>query len=172
MKSNFEACLAEVLKHEGGWADHPKDPGGATMKGVTIGTYSTWLGRQATKEELRNIPEDHLHQIYKAWYWDKVKGDELPRGVDLCLFDYAVNSGPKRAVVATQDTLRVNPDGALGPKTLWAIQKADAATLVGEVCQRRLAFLQSLPIWNTFGAGWGRRVKEVETMARKMCATS
>ena len=118
MKDNFEACLVEVLKHEGGWADHPKDPGGATMKGVTIGTYSTWLGRQATKDELRNIPNEHLHQIYKAWYWDKVRGDDLPRGVDLCLFDYAVNSGPKRAVVAVQDTLRVNPDGALGPKTL------------------------------------------------------
>lgn len=75
MKDNFEACLVEVLKHEGGWADHPKDPGGATMKGVTIGTYSTWLGRQATKDELRNIPDEHLRQIYKAWYWDKVKGE-------------------------------------------------------------------------------------------------
>lgn len=172
MKDNFEACLVEVLKHEGGWADHPKDPGGATMKGVTIGTYSTWLGRQATKEELRNIPDEHLHQIYKAWYWDKVKGDELPRGVDLCLFDYAVNSGPKRAVVAVQEALGVTADGALGPKTLWAIQKTDPATLLGAVCQRRLAFLQSLPIWGTFGGGWGRRVKEVETAGRKMCASS
>ena len=172
MKDNFEACLAEVLKHEGLWSDHPADPGGATMMGITLRTYSAWLGREATKDELRNIPMEHVRQIYKSLYWDKVKGDELPRGVDLCLFDYAVNSGPRRAVVAVQDTLRVNPDGALGPKTLWALQKADAATLLGEVCQRRLAFLQSLPIWGTFGKGWERRVKEVETVGRKMCATS
>ena len=172
MKDNFEACLAEVLKHEGLWSDHPADPGGATMMGITLRTYSAWLGREATKDELRNIPMEHVRQIYKSLYWDKVKGDELPRGVDLCLFDYAVNSGPRRAVVAVQDTLRVTPDGALGPKTLWALQKADAATLLGEVCQRRLAFLQSLPIWGTFGKGWERRVKEVETVGRKMCATS
>ena len=172
MKDNFEACLAEVLKHEGLWSDHPADPGGATMMGITLRTYSAWLGREATKDELRNIPMEHVRQIYKSLYWDKVKGDELPRGVDLCLFDYAVNSGPRRAVVAVQDPLRVNPDGALGPKTLWALQKADAATLLGEVCQRRLAFLQSLPIWGTFGKGWERRVKEVETVGRKMCATS
>ena len=101
-----------------------------------------------------------------------MRGDDLPRGVDLCLFDYAVNSGPKRAVVAVQDTLRVNPDGALGPKTLEAIKMADPATLLGEVCQRRLSFLQALPIWSTFGGGWGRRVKEVETVGRKMCASS
>ena len=172
MKDNFEACLVEVLKHEGLWSDHPADPGGATMMGITLRTYSAWLGRDATKDELRNIPMEHVREIYKSLYWDKVRGDELPRGVDLCLFDYAVNSGPRRAVVVAQEAVGATPDGVLGPKTLWAIQKADPATLLGEVCQRRLNFLQSLPIWATFGKGWGRRVKEVEAMGRKMCATS
>jgi len=168
MKDNFDRCLAEVLRHEGGWADHPKDPGGATMQGVTLVTYSNWLGREATKDELRNMPPAHRDEIYRKHYWDKVKGDELPKGVDLCLFDYAVNSGPKRAVVAVQEALGVNADGALGPMTLGAIQKATPSTLVAWVCQYRLAFLQRLPTWDTFGGGWARRVEDVLKVAKGM----
>ena len=92
MKRNFASSLAHVLKHEGGWADHPRDPGGATMKGVTLATYSDWLGRQATKDELRAISDEHLRTIYKARFWDAVRGDELPSGVDYVVFDMAVNS--------------------------------------------------------------------------------
>lgn len=172
MKDNFEACLAEVLRHEGKWADHPRDPGGATMQGITLRTYSKWIGRLVTKEELFNMPSAHRDAIYREEYWDKVRGDELPKGVDLCLFDYAVNSGPKRAIVAVQEALEVNADGALGPVTMGAIQKSDPKTLIPWVCAYRLDFLRALPIWSTFGGGWGRRVKEVETVGRKMCASS
>lgn len=169
MKDNFDRCLAEVLRHEGGWADHPRDPGGATMQGITIATYSHWLGREATKEELRNIPAAHRDEIYRKRYWDKVRGDELPLGVDLCLFDYAVNSGPKRAIVAVQEALAVNADGALGPVTMGAIQMATPA-LIPWVCEYRLAFLQRLPIWDTFGKGWAKRVKDVQSVAMEMAA--
>jgi lysozyme family protein len=168
MKDNFDRCLAEVLRHEGGWADHPKDPGGATMQGVTLVTYSNWLGREATKDELRNMPPAHRDEIYRKHYWDKVKGDELPKGVDLCLFDFAVNSGPKRAVVAVQEALGVNADGALGPMTLGAIQKATPSALIPWVIEYRLAFLQRLPIWDTFGKGWTKRVKDVQSVAMEM----
>ena len=170
MKDNFDRCLAEVLRHEGGWADHPKDPGGATMQGVTLVTYSNWLGREATKEELRTMPPAHRDEIYRKHYWDKVKGDELPMGVDLCLFDYAVNSGPKRAVVAVQEALGVNADGALGPMTLGAIQKADPKTIIPWVCGYRLDFLRALPIWDTFGGGWYARVMDVKRKATEMAA--
>ena len=170
MKDNFDRCLAEVLRHEGGWADHPKDPGGATMQGVTLVTYSNWLGREATKDELRNMPPAHRDEIYRKHYWDKVKGDDLPPGVDLCLFDFAVNSGPKRAVVAAQEALGVNADGALGPMTLGAIQKATPSVLVDRVCQYRLAFLQRLPTWDTFGGGWARRVEDVLKVAEGMAS--
>ena len=170
MKDNFDRCLAEVLRHEGGWADHPKDPGGATMQGVTLVTYSNWLGREATKDELRNMPPAHRDEIYRKHYWDKVKGDELPKGVDLCLFDFAVNSGPKRAVVAVQEALGVNADGALGPMTLGAIQKATPSALIPWVIEYRLAFLQRLPIWDTFGGGWAKRVKDVQSVAMEMAS--
>jgi lysozyme family protein len=170
MKDNFDRCLAEVLRHEGGWADHPKDPGGATMQGVTLVTYSNWLGREATKDELRNMPPAHRDEIYRKHYWDKVKGDELPKGVDLCLFDFAVNSGPKRAVVAVQEALGVNADGVLGPVTMGAIQMATPSALIPWVIEYRLAFLQRLPIWDTFGGGWAKRVKDVQSVAMEMAS--
>jgi len=172
MRDNFGACLAEVLKHEGGWSQHPRDPGGATMQGITLATYSKYLGRQATPDELRRMPQQHRDTIYRQFYWDKVRGDDLPRGVDLCLFDYAVNSGPGRAIRDAQKVVGAEIDGILGPKTLWAVQKADAATLVTEVCKSRLSFLHTLPTWDVFGGGWQRRVKEVEEKGRAMCATS
>lgn len=170
MKDNFDRCLAEVLRHEGKWADHPIDPGGATMQGITLRTYSRWIGRLVTKEELFNMPSAHRDAIYREEYYDKVRGNELPKGVDLCLFDYAVNSGPKRAIVAVQEALAVNADGVLGPVTMGAIQKADPKTLIPWVCEYRLAFLQRLPIWDTFGGGWYVRVKDVKREAMEMAA--
>ena len=97
MKTNFEECLKFVLHHEGLWADDPHDPGGATMKGVTIGVYKEYMGRDVTKDELRNIPQEHLLNIYKTRYWDKAKCDELSSGLDLVVFDLAVNGGVGRA---------------------------------------------------------------------------
>jgi len=92
----FSTVLAETLTHEGGWADHPKDPGGATMKGVTLATYRQYYPN-ATKADLRKISDADLKMIYRTGYWDKVRGDDLPPGVDLMTFDVAVNSGPRRA---------------------------------------------------------------------------
>lgn len=171
MRGNFEACLAEVLRHEGGWSHHPKDPGGATMKGVTLKTYSKWLGREASLEELRTIPHAHLTKIYGAGYWDAIRGDELPQGVDLCLFDFAVNSGARRASLVAQTVAGVTPDGVLGPKSVAALQGGECSSLIGDICAARLAFLRGLPTWDTFGKGWTRRVNDVESKGRSMCAT-
>lgn len=167
MKQNFEASLAHVLKHEGGWADHPADPGGATMKGVTLKTYSDWLGRQATKEELRNIPTEHLRTIYKARFWDAVRGDELPSGVDYVVFDMAVNSGPGRAAKMLQAAVGATPDGAIGPKTLAAVNAQDPATLIATFQRNRQHFLEALPTFGTFGKGWTRRVTEAGEIGLK-----
>jgi lysozyme family protein len=162
MKQNFDAALASVLKHEGGWADHPKDPGGATMKGVTLKTYSDWLGRQATKDELRNIPGEHLKTIYKTRYWDAVRADDLPAGVDYVVFDLAVNSGPGRAAKMLQAAVGATPDGAIGLKTLAAVKDQDPVALVQSIQKRRQDFLESLPTFATFGNGWSTRVAEVK----------
>ena len=100
--ANFERALPLVLKHEGGYVDHPNDPGGATNLGVTIGTLSSWLGRPATKAEVKALTRATVAPIYRKNYWAAIRGDELPAGLDYAVFDFAVNSGPKRAAMALQ----------------------------------------------------------------------
>ena len=168
MKQNFASSLAHVLKHEGGWADHPRDPGGATMKGVTLATYSDWLGRQATKDELRAISDEHLRTIYKARFWDAVGGDELPSGVDYVVFDMAVNSGPGRAARMLQAAVGATPDGSIGPKTLAAVQAQDPAALIAAFQRSRQNFLEALPTFDAFGKGWTRRVTEAGEIGLKL----
>ena len=168
MRDNFPACLAEVLRHEGGWADNPKDPGGATMKGVTIGTYRAWKGRAVTKDELRRIPDSEVAAIYRAWYWQPVRGDDLPAGLDLVAFDAAVNSGPSRGAKWLQKAVGVTQDGHIGPATIVAAKRTDAALAVNRACDARMAFLRSLGTWPTFGKGWTRRVDSVRAVALAM----
>ena len=168
MQTNFDRSLAAVLKHEGGWADHPSDPGGATMRGITLATYRAYLGRHVTKSELREIPEDHIADIYRTRYWDKVRGDDLPSGVDFAVFDAAVNSGPARAVMWLQRAVRAPEDGILGPDTMAKVRAANAGWVVEQVCEVRLAFLKRLKTWPVFGRGWERRVNEVRVMAKTL----
>lgn len=170
MQSNFDFCLKEVLRHEGGWADHPKDPGGATMKGITIGTYSQWKGRRMSKDELRVISDEDIAAIYKRNYWDKVRGDDLPSGLDLVAFDAAVNSGPSRGAKWLQMGLGVAADGKIGPKSLAAAQAANAPVAIQAALNARMAFLRSLGTWPTFGKGWTRRVDGVRKAALELAA--
>lgn len=168
MKANFEACFREVLKHEGGWADHPADPGGATMKGVTIGTFERYKKRKVSKDELRNISDADLQLIYRREYWDKVRGDDLPMGLDLVAFDAAVNSGPNRGAKWLQVALGVVADGQIGPATLAHAQAANVSVTIDHAIAARLAFLKRLSTWKTFGKGWSRRLDEVKAEALRM----
>jgi lysozyme family protein len=168
MEDNFARCLPEILRHEGNWADHPKDPGGATMKGITIGTYRQWKGRAVTKAELRAISDVEVAAIYKRNYWDRVGGDDLPAGLDLVAFDAAVNSGPARGARWLQTALGVAADGKIGPKTIAAAREADAATAINRALDVRLSFLKGLKTWPTFGKGWSSRVAGVRKVALAM----
>jgi len=159
-KGNFDRSLLLVLAHEGGWADHPKDPGGATMKGVTLATFRRYRPG-ATKADLRNISDADLQRIYRDGYWNVIRGDELPSGLDFAVFDYAVNSGPGRAAKHLQAVLGVPQDGKVGPITLAAAREADIERVIELLCTKRLGFLKSLPTWGTFGKGWERRVNSV-----------
>lgn len=164
--SRFNACLAEVLRHEGGYVDHPADPGGATNLGITHTTLAAHRGRPVTKDDVRALTRAEAAAIYHARYWIPIRGDALPPGLDLALFDFAVNSGPARAVKALQGVLHVTQDGVVGPVTLAAIAKAPGpATLAIDLCDARMRFLRSLPTWATFGRGWTKRVSDVEVAA-------
>jgi len=170
MIGNFDTCFELVLKHEGNYVDHPKDPGGRTNLGVTQRVWEEWLGRPVSEKEMRALTPTMVKPLYKRKYWDAVRADDLVAGVDYCVFDVAVNSGPGRAIKFLQSCVGVTVDGGFGPATLAAVKKAeeDPARLVELYCAKRLEFLQSLKTFETFGKGWSRRVAEVKEEALKM----
>jgi lysozyme family protein len=161
MQDNFKDSLQRVLVHEGGWADHPRDPGGATMKGVTLKVYREHYGADKSKDDLRNISDAELEAIYKKGYWDRCKCDQLPSGVDYAVFDSAVNSGPGRGAKWLQGAIGAVQDGGIGPNTLAKVANFSAVDIVNKMCEERLSFLQGLDTWSTFGGGWGKRVAGV-----------
>lgn len=170
MKSNYARALPLYLKHEGGFVNHPKDPGGATNKGVTIGTLKR-LGIDVDGDgdsdivDLRNLRHQDVERVYKLFYWDAVKGDQLPSGVDYAVGDFGINSGPARAAKHLQKVVGVPQDGDIGPKTLAAVAKMDPQDVVNALCDSRLRFMRGLKTWGTFGKGWSRRVAEVRAVA-------
>lgn len=168
MKRNFKTALKHVLVHEGGWADHPRDPGGATMKGVTLNTYRRHFGQEKTKKDLRNISDAELEKIYRSGYWEYCKCDKLPSGVDYAVFDAAVNSGPGRGAKWLQSAIGAQADGQIGSRTLERVTEMDAVQVTHDMCDERLTFLQGLRTWPTFGKGWGRRVEGVRNTAVAM----
>lgn len=169
MRENFKKCLEKVLKHEGGYVDHPKDPGGATNKGITLKTYQRMFGKEKTKEDLRIISDVDVELIYDCYYWHKCRCDDLPPGIDYAVFDAAVNSGVSRSAKWLQECLECQTDGIIGNKTIHAaVNDICHADLIKDICSERLAFLCSLRTWSIFGNGWGRRVEQVERDAIAM----
>ncbi|AWC20851.1 putative Peptidoglycan domain protein [Aminobacter sp. MSH1] len=170
MDRNFARALSLVLKHEGGWSDHPADPGGATMKGVTLANFRRYVKPNATKDDLRKITNEQGGPVYRRFYWDAVHGAELPDGVDYAVFDFAVNSEPGRAVKYLQGVVGVAEDGRIGPATLAAVRAKPHAAVIHDLCGRRMAFLRGLKTSGTFGKGWSSRVAGVRSEALKMAA--
>ena len=170
MNVNLIPAMVALMKHEGNFSNHPKDPGGMTNLGVTQRVWEEWVGHPVSEKEMRALTPAIVAPMYKKKYWDKVHGDDLPSGVDLAVFDFAVNSGPGRAAKMLQKVLGVTEDGAIGPQTLVKAVSIDSSKLIADYNAARLAFLQALPTWATFGNGWGRRVAEVSTEATNMTA--
>jgi lysozyme family protein len=168
MKDNFAEALQHVLKHEGGFVNHPSDPGGMTNLGCTKKVWEEHCGHSVDEKAMRSLTPDDVAPLYKRKYWDKIQGDELPSGVDYIVFDAAINSGPGRAAKWLQACIGVEPDGGIGPKTLAAVAAFDAEQLIADYSKRRLSFLMDLPTWGTFGKGWTRRVQEAEVIGLKM----
>jgi lysozyme family protein len=168
MKENWDACFAMVLKHEGGFVNHPKDPGGMTNLGVTRTNWELFLNRDVTEAEMRALTPEIVKPFYKKNYWDRIRGDELPSGVDYAAYDLAVNSGTGRAAKYLQQIAGVTVDGVIGPQSLKAIQKCDAEDTVDEICNMRMDFLKGLGTFETFGKGWTIRVNDVKAKATEM----
>lgn len=170
MRENWDAAFASTLKEEGGFVNHPADPGGMTNLGVTANTWKAWTGRSPTEDEMRALTPATVKPLYKANYWDKVWGDRLPAGLDYAVFDFAVNSGPHRAVTVLQKLVGTTQDGVMGPQTLAAVNAADHGALVRQYNDARLKFLKGLSTFSVFGKGWSGRVARVTDKAQKMVA--
>ncbi len=168
MQSSYDRALAAVLKHEGGYVDHPKDPGGATNKGITIATFRRFIKPKGTKADLKALTTEQAGVVYRHEYWDKVSGGVLPAGVDFAVFDFAVNSGPSRAIKFLQKVVGVEQDGKIGPKTLEAVSSMPPLKIITDLCVNRLRWLGSLKTFDTFGKGWTRRVSEVRELATEL----
>jgi len=168
MLSNFPASLALVLKAEGGFVNHPRDPGGMTNLGVTRNVWRDWVNRDVDEAEMRSLTPELVTSLYKTRYWDAVKADDMPRGVDYALFDSAVNMGPSRAAKMLQAALEVKTDGVIGRATIAAATAADPVELLEAFSLGKEAFYQSLPTFATFGKGWLNRVAHVQDAAEQM----
>jgi lysozyme family protein len=159
--STYDMALARVLKHEGGYTNHPSDPGGPTNFGITLHDYRRYIDRSGKATDVRNMKLADAAKIYRARYWDALRCDELPAGLDYAVFDYGVNSGIARAARVIRRLMGLAAGDVLHDAAIAAIGKADPQTTISRLCDERLAFLRSLSTWPVFGAGWGRRVAEV-----------
>lgn len=167
-RESYDAALARLLVHEGGYTNHPSDPGGPTNFGITIHDYRKYVKPDAAPNDVETMSLDDAKTIYRARYWNVLCCDELAAGLDYAMFDYGVNSGVSRAAKVLQRVLGVSDDGVIGPMTLAAIKGRDATDLIEVVCDERLRFLRALKTWPVFGKGWGRRVVDVKQAALAM----
>ena len=159
MRENYSQIQAWIGLSEGGYVNHPHDPGGATDRGITQATFDAWNRLNGKPQRaVRGISKAEAEEIIAHQYLDKVQADKLPSGLDYAVADYAVNSGPARAAKDLQRELGVTADGVIGVHTLAAVKEAEVTKLVLGLCQRRMRFLRSLRTWKHFGKGWARRV--------------
>ena len=168
MKENFAECLDHVLKSEGGFSNHRDDPGGMTNLGVTKRVWEEWVGRQVSEDEMKGLTREAVTELYKKRYWDAVHGDALPSGVDLCVFDCAVNAGVSRAIRFLQHAVKTTQDGILGPATLKAVQETPPIAIIADFCAQREFDYKSLQTFPVFGKGWMARLDRVEDESRGM----
>ena len=167
MKAIFALALAALLdpSREGGFSNDEQDPGGATNHGVTKRTWEAFVGHEVTVEDIQALTIDDVSPLYRQRYWDAIRGDDLPVGVDYALFDFAVNSGVHEATKKLQEVVGAEPDGELGDYTLYALFQKHSPEVIPAVSAARLEMLQSLPTWEHFGHGWENRVEAVKAEA-------
>jgi len=169
----FSRCLPVILKWEGGNDDDPRDPGGRTSRGVIQSRYDQYRRSKGLPlADVWKATDAEIEDIYDIYYWQVVKGNYLPPGVDLVVFDSGVNSGPAQGAKWLQRTVGAEDDGKIGPATLRAV--AAAVTNIGPhavidgVLDRRLAMLRGLRTWQYFGKGWANRIADIRKRAHAL----
>ena len=157
-----------MLASEGGYVNHPSDPGGMTNLGVTKQVWEEWTGRESNEAEMRALTPELVETLYKVRFWDACRCDEMPSGIDYLVFDFAVNAGPSRSSKILQAAVGVPADGVIGPVTLAAVKAIPENELVEKFSQAKEDFYRSLNTFETFGKGWLNRVAAVKIKASSM----
>ena len=175
MRETFDTVMDWVFTHEGGYSIDRNDPGnwtgGKVGKGQLKGTKFGISAKAYPNLDIKSLTKEQARALYKRDYWDKVKGDDLPAGLDYVAYDAAINSGPPQSAKWIQRAVGVDADGLIGAQTLAAIDAAarkNEEALIASATSQRLAFLKSLKTWSRYGNGWKRRVDEVNANALKL----
>lgn len=168
MKDNYDKCLAHVLKSEGGYVNNKHDRGGETMRGVTRAVWEQWLGRDVQDGEMINLTVEDVAPLYRKEYWDRLRLDDCPAGLDMVLMDIGVNSGTGRAAKWVQRIAGVKVDGAIGPVTMRGINDLDPVETIKQIKHVRQKFYERLKSFEHFGRGWTARNKDVTEYALSM----
>ena len=168
MLNNFEDSLKLVLAEEGGYVDNPIDPGGITNLGVTKAVWEAWVGHPVDEKVMRSLTPEYVAPMYKQKYWTPCFGDDLPKGLDYAVFDFAVNAGPGRAVKTLQQAIGCVPDGSIGPRTMGIIHNTDVQKLVELFSNARIDFYKGLKTFPVFGNGWIKRAEDVKSNVTNM----
>jgi lysozyme family protein len=176
MQTSEAAVMARVFAHEGGYTNHPKDPGGPTNWGITItdarlyGEEFGWVANP-TVADIQAMPKWFAEKVYDKKYWDAERCDELPPGVDYAVCDYGINSGIGRSGKVLRRLVGLPDDTSkITNEVIAAVNKRDPKALVGAICDERLLFLKGLKTWPDFGNGWGRRVSEVREFGHQLAS--
>jgi lysozyme family protein len=166
--SNWKKSFELMLASEGGYVNHPSDPGGMTNLGVTKRVWEEWVGRESNEKEMRSLTPEMVEPLYKRKFWDACKCDDMPSGIDYLVFDFAVNAGVGRSAKILQTAVGVPADGGIGPITLAAVKAQDPAELVQKFSDAKETFYRSLNTFDTFGKGWLNRVAAVKIKANTL----
>ena len=178
MISNWDQAFKQMLASEGGFTDDERDKGnqlpdgrkGSTMLGVTQFNWEQHVGHEVTHDQMRKLTPADVEPLYKKKYWDVVRADELPSGIDYLVFDMGVNAGPGRSIKLLQAAVGVTPDGGFGPITMKAVQAADPVKLIQDFSDAKEDFYRGLNDFKTYGTGWLNRVAAVKQKAISMAA--
>lgn len=168
MKKNLEAAIATIVSKEGGYSNHAWDNGGATNYGITLKTLSAWRKHDVTPDDVKALTLAEAREIYRVWYWEPIQGDILPAGLDLCVFNFAVNAGVDRAARLLQEVLKVPVDGKIGSVTLGTAAHSDVEDLISRYHARLVKYYQGLDDYAIAGKGWMARLFSITLKSAKL----
>lgn len=162
-----EKLMPFIYKWEGGYANHPNDKGGCTMKGVTIGTFRKYFGDDKTCSELKNITDDEWLYVFEEGYWNPCKANEIEnQSIANIIVDWAWMSGTKSVIKKIQKILRVDADGIVGNKTINAINTVNQEELFNNIYNKREEYYYNIcennPSQKVFLKGWLNRLRDFE----------